>query len=71
MCNVSTRSTNTTGYKGVHRVTNGGVGNNKPWFARITVNGKIIHLGTFDTIEQAAAARSAAEIEYQGEFRKK
>ena len=32
--------------------------------SRINVHGKLIHLGFYDTIEQAAAARSAANIKY-------
>lgn len=34
------------------------------WWAKITVNGRVIHLGYFDKIEDAAAARRAAEREY-------
>jgi HNH endonuclease len=49
------RVDNTTGYRGVHRQPNG------TFFARITVDGKIIHLGTYPTIEEAHAARLRAE----------
>lgn len=66
--NTGLRCTNTTGVKGVHRVSSG---YGKPWFARITVHGKRLHLGCFDTIEEAAAARRKAEIQYQGVFRSK
>ena len=38
------------------------------WRARIKVNGKEIHLGYFDTREEAVAARKAAEVKYFGEF---
>lgn len=58
------RSDNTSGCIGVtfHK------GNNK-WRSYITVNGKHIHLGYFDNVEDAAKARKQAEIEYFGEFR--
>jgi len=44
-----------------------GVGWYKPrakWRALISVDGKYIHLGDFDSIEDAAAARAKAEIEH-------
>ncbi len=34
------------------------------WVARIRVNGSLKHLGYFGTIEEAAAARRAAEVEH-------
>ena len=40
----------------------------KRWEAQITVDNKIIHLGYFKTIEEAAKARKEAEIKYFGEF---
>ena len=40
------------------------------WNAQLHVNRKRINLGYFDTLEDAAAARSAAEIKYFGEFRR-
>jgi hypothetical protein len=36
--------------------------------AEIKINGKQIWLGTFDTIEEAAASRKAAKEKYHGEF---
>lgn len=39
------------------------------YIADITVNGKTIRLGLFNTIEEAAEARLEAELEYFGEFR--
>ena len=53
---------NTSGITGVSRRKNG------RWFARLTCNGKIHCLGTYDTKEEAAAARRAAEDKYFGEF---
>ena len=67
-CNAKNRADNTSGYKGVHRVSGTCP---KPWFARITINKRIIHLGCFNTIEEAAEARRLGEIKYHGEFRRK
>lgn len=55
---------NTSGYNGVsfHK------GINK-WTAYITYNGKRIHLGHFNTKEEAYQARLKAEEEYFGEWR--
>ena len=54
---------NTSGVVGVYfkKTTN-------RWFASITVNYSTIHLGYFDTFEQAVAARKRAEDKYFGEF---
>lgn len=54
---------NTSGHNGVGFDKRLGV-----WKARIGFNGKAIHLGTFLTVEEAAAARRAAELKYYGEF---
>ena len=53
--------TNTSGIQGVslHKPTN-------KWRAYIKINGKQIHLGLFDDIEDAANARHLAEKEYYG-----
>lgn len=37
---------------------------NNKWLARIMVNYKEIHLGTFDSLDDAIAARKAAEAKY-------
>ncbi|AAP58725.1 57R [Xanthomonas phage Xp10] len=52
-------SNNTSGVPGV-----GWHKQRKKWRAQIKVNGKNIHLGWFDTIEEAAAARAAAKEKY-------
>lgn len=54
---------NTTGYKGVTRTRNG-----EKWRARIKANGKEIHIGTFDTPEEAYAAYCEKARELHGEF---
>lgn len=55
---------NTSGVKGVNwdKIEN-------KWYARISVNGKRISIGYFNSLEEAAQARKAAEIKYYGEFR--
>lgn len=52
-------SLNTSGVTGVYR-------RGKRWQAAITVNGKQINLGYFDTKYEATAARKAAEHKYLG-----
>lgn len=41
------------------------------WCAQITYNKKRIHLGLFDTLEEATQARKQAEIDLFGEYRNK
>ena len=52
-------SHNTSGIIGVCRTHN-----KERWKAGIQTEGKTIHLGTFDTMEEAAAARKQAELKY-------
>ena len=54
-------STNTSGVRGVcwHRRTG-------KWHAKIDVRGKRVHLGYFDTLEEATAARQDAEERFHG-----
>jgi len=56
-------SNNTSGVRGVcwHK-------RKQKWMAYIKVHGKHLNLGSFDTIEKAAAARHVAAKEYFGEF---
>lgn len=56
--NANTYSHNTTGKKGVSVSQKGSV---KKFRARITVDGKCMHLGYFETVEDAHKAREAAE----------
>lgn len=54
---------NASGYKGVHLEKRTG-----RWFANICVNYRLIHLGTFNTPQEAHAAYEAAARKYFGEF---
>lgn len=62
--NSSLRLDNYVGVKGVTRCRD-------KFQARITANGTKLHLGTFDTIEEATNARKDAEVRYHGEFANK
>ena len=61
--NQSIRKDNTSGYKGVtfDRARN-------KWSAYIKIDGKDIHLGRFETVEEAAAVRAARAQQEFGEF---
>jgi hypothetical protein len=63
LMNTGVYKSNTVGYKGVHKRKNW----NK-WRARIIVNGKRLHLGDFNTPEEAALAYNEAAIKYHKEF---
>lgn len=63
MRNGRRRSSSTTGHVGVHYYKERG-----NWTAHITTNYKTKCLGYFATIEDAIAARLAAEAEYHGAF---
>ncbi len=54
---------NTSGVKGVHFNKAQG-----KWCAQITIDGKPIHLGSFDTIEEATKTRQAKAKDLFGEF---
>jgi len=59
--NIYRLKTNTSGYRGV-RCENRLI--SKPWSATITHNYKFKHLGYYATVEEAVAARKAAEDLY-------
>ncbi len=63
--NRGKQNNNTSGYKGVFRVTKP---SKNPWQAKITVRDKQIYLGVFPTAEAAAHAYDAAAMELHGEF---
>lgn len=64
--NCGTRKDNTSGHTGVSWARD-----KRKWVAQIQVHGKGIRLGRFSNIDDAIAARKAAEIKYFGEYRRK
>jgi len=63
--NRKLNSNNTSGYKGVHlyKPTN-------RWVARITVNSRLLLLGYFEEIKEAALAYNEAAKKYHGKYAK-
>lgn len=61
--NMGLRSDNKSGQKGVGLRKDTG-----RWYARVTVDRKVITLGHFDSFDDAVAARRAAERQYFGSF---
>lgn len=59
MRNQKMRNDNTSGICGVNLYKS-----KNSWRASISINGRSKHLGYFDTIDEAAAARAEASIEY-------
>lgn len=52
-----------SGFKGVHQAPG-----SSSWTSKIQVNGKQIHIGSFATAEEAAAAYEVAAKKHHGEF---
>lgn len=61
--NCRVHSRNTSGFKGVTKATG-----KKPWIANIGISGRIQHLGSFSTPEEAHEAYCTAAREAAGEF---
>lgn len=61
--NLSKKKNNTSGFPGVNLIKKSG-----KWKARIMVDRKGIHIGHYDTFEEAVEARKKAEIKYFGEY---
>ena len=59
MKNAKMRSDNTSGYMGISWFKA-----RKKWHPQIKHNGKLIHLGFFDSLDEAIAARKDAEVRY-------
>lgn len=64
--NLGTSKRNVSGTKGVSWRAR----NNK-WLARLKVDGRVIHLGEFDLLSDAVAARKAGERVHHREFARK
>lgn len=62
--NIKKKVTNTSGRTGVRLTKHG------KWNASITVDRKGIHIGNYDSFDEACEARRLAEIKYYGEFRR-
>ena len=65
-CNTSVYSNNASGYKGITWCKD-----SKKWQARIMLSRKPKHLGYFEYIEAAYAARLKAEKQLHGDFARK
>ena len=63
MKNSKMFSSNTSGHKGVHYATK-----ERKWKAYIQADNQKMHLGTFQTYEEAVIAREKAELKYFGEY---
>jgi hypothetical protein len=61
-------ASNTSGFKGVSRKRPSRHWRAPKWLAQISVNGKVIYLGYFDTPEDAHDAYIAAAKKYFGDF---
>lgn len=61
--NTGIRINNTSGATGVYKYKSA-----EKWFARIKINQKTIHLGTFNSFEDALNARIKAEEKYFGDY---
>jgi len=59
--NQGKNKNNTSGFCGVYR-------NGKGFQAQIRLNGKLLHMGTYSTPEEAARAYDIGAIKYHGEF---
>ena len=63
LCNCNLPKNNKSGHKGVYWDST-----RSKWNTQITLNGKCVHLGRFDNIEDANKARNNAAKKYYKEF---
>lgn len=61
--NIGKLANNKSGYKGVHWLKRG-----RRWQAQTTVAGKRVHLGVFDSAQEAAVAYDAFVLQEHGKF---
>jgi len=61
--NLTKFPSNKSGYKGVHFSKQ-----NQNWVAQISCEGKVKHLGSFQTAEEASRAYNTAALQLHGEF---
>lgn len=61
LANAKRATNNTSGHKGVYR-------SRKKWRAAIGVNGASVHIGQYNTIDEAIAARRSFAVAMYGEF---
>jgi len=66
IANSQLSKSNTSGYKGVIRVTGPRIG--EKWAAQITVDGRCLRLGRYTNKEDAAKAYADAALHYFGKF---
>lgn len=60
--NKSTQHNNTSGFPGINMLPGG------KYRVRITMNNRRMHIGCYNTLEEAIEARKQAEVEYFGEY---
>ena len=65
--NTGKKKANTSGYKGVQKIKSRSH-YTKPYSAKIQIDGKAFHLGTFRTAEEASEAYQRSCKEHRGEF---
>ena len=66
--NKKLQSNNSSGYRGVLLNHYGTLANHPKWYAYIDVHRRKIHLGYYDNLEDALAARKAGELKYFGAY---
>lgn len=68
MANQRLLSRNTSGYKGVYYGGKPSGNSKRPWCAKISDNNKSMHLGRYESREEAAQAYDSKALELYGEY---